>query len=93
VEQVARRFKVGTALLHTGGVRFPLTGPLRFTFNGAEAARLARELDAHAVVPIHYEGWAHFREKQAETEKTFSVSGLNNRTHWIKPGESITLDV
>lgn len=29
VRQVARRLDVGTALMHLGGVRFPLTGPVR----------------------------------------------------------------
>jgi L-ascorbate metabolism protein UlaG (beta-lactamase superfamily) len=93
VEQVASRFKVGTALLHIGGVRFPITGPLRFTFNGAEAARLSRALDAHTIIPIHHEGWAHFREKQTETEKIFSVSDLQPRTRWLQPGEAISIKV
>jgi L-ascorbate metabolism protein UlaG (beta-lactamase superfamily) len=31
VRQVADRLQVDTALLHLGGVRFPVTGPLRYT--------------------------------------------------------------
>src|SRR5262249_18523826 len=31
VRQVAKRIDVGTALLHLGGVRFPVSGPFRYT--------------------------------------------------------------
>jgi L-ascorbate metabolism protein UlaG (beta-lactamase superfamily) len=31
VRQVADRLKVGTALLHLGAVRFPVTGPVRYS--------------------------------------------------------------
>ena len=37
VREVARRIRVGTAILHLGGVRFGLTGPLRYTMNADEA--------------------------------------------------------
>ena len=37
VAEIGGRFNVGTALIHLGGVRFPITGPARYTMNAAEA--------------------------------------------------------
>ena len=40
VREVADRVDVGTALVHLGGVRFPVTGPLRYTMTAGEAVEL-----------------------------------------------------
>jgi L-ascorbate metabolism protein UlaG (beta-lactamase superfamily) len=85
IAEVARRFRAGTALLHIGGVSFPISGPVRYTFNGEEAARAAEALGARTVVPLHYDGWTHFRESRAITEK--SLSRLGDRVHWLTPGK------
>ena len=48
VRQVAERMDVDTALLHLGGVRFPVTGPLRYTMtarDGGGAVRPAAPAD------------------------------------------------
>src|SRR4051794_4435816 len=69
VRQVAERVQVGTALLHLGGVRFPVTGPLRYTMTAHEAVELIGLLHPHVAVPIHYEGWGHFREGRDAIER------------------------
>ena len=60
--QVPERLDVGVAVLHLGGVRFPVTGPLRYTLTVDEAVRLCERLRPHTAIPVHYEGWSHFRE-------------------------------
>ena len=40
VRQVADRLQVDTALLHLGGVQFPVTGPLRYTMTARDAVEL-----------------------------------------------------
>ena len=47
VRQVADRFEVDTALLHLGGVQFPVTGPVRYTMTAHQAIELC-ELDPPA---------------------------------------------
>jgi hypothetical protein len=42
VRQVARRLRVDIALLHLGGVRFPISGPLRYPMTAREAGRAVR---------------------------------------------------
>lgn len=60
--EVADRLEVGTAMVHLGGVRFPVTGPLRYTMTAAEAIELLGSLQPQTTIPIHYEGWRHFRQ-------------------------------
>jgi L-ascorbate metabolism protein UlaG (beta-lactamase superfamily) len=74
VRETARRVDVGTALLHLGGVRFPVTGPLRYTMTAARAAKLCGLLAAHTVLPVHYEGWSHFQEARPAAEAELAAT-------------------
>jgi L-ascorbate metabolism protein UlaG (beta-lactamase superfamily) len=60
VRQVAERCKVGTMLVHLGGVRFPVTGPLRYTMRVTDLVPLCRLMKPATAIPIHFEGWSHF---------------------------------
>ena len=51
-------------LAHIGSVKFPLTGPLTYTMDAADAVELIG-LAARVVVPVHVEGWSHFSEQEA----------------------------
>jgi L-ascorbate metabolism protein UlaG (beta-lactamase superfamily) len=54
---------------------------------GAEAADLCRRLTPATVVPIHYDGWSHFREERtaAESELATGLAGGPKIT-WLEPG-------
>jgi L-ascorbate metabolism protein UlaG (beta-lactamase superfamily) len=93
VAEVGRRFDVGTALLHLGGVRFPISGPARYTMNAAGGVRATRELGIDRVLPIHYDGWRHFREGRDAAERAFSEAGLADRVRWLEPGAATPVDV
>jgi L-ascorbate metabolism protein UlaG (beta-lactamase superfamily) len=56
VRQVANRIAVDTALLHLGGVRFPVTGPLRYSMTARQAVALCSLIRPRTLIPIHYEG-------------------------------------
>ncbi len=62
VEQVAQRIDVDVAVLHLGGVRFPVTGPLRYTMTAEDGLELSRAIRPRVTIPVHYEGWSHFRD-------------------------------
>jgi L-ascorbate metabolism protein UlaG (beta-lactamase superfamily) len=87
IAEVAARAKIGTVIVHMGGVKFPISGPLRYTFNGKEAARAATEMNPRTIVPIHYEGWTHFREPRADAVQAFEAAKLSERVKWLVPGE------
>ena len=90
---IAQRFKIGTAILHIGAARFPITGPIRFTFNAKEAVYAVDALKPYIVIPIHYEGWHHFQEPRAGAEKYFSAAGIQERVQWLPLGEPVAVEV
>jgi L-ascorbate metabolism protein UlaG (beta-lactamase superfamily) len=71
VRQVGDRLQVDTALLHLGGVRFPVTGPVRYTMTAEDAVELCRLIRPRTAIPIHYEGWKHFRQGRGAIEREF----------------------
>jgi L-ascorbate metabolism protein UlaG (beta-lactamase superfamily) len=92
VREVADRFDVGTAILHLGGVRFPVSGPLRYTMTGAEAVELCGLLGPTTVIPVHYEGWKHFREGREAVERAFAGADVPQPT-WLEPGRATSVEV
>jgi L-ascorbate metabolism protein UlaG (beta-lactamase superfamily) len=88
VREVAERFDVGTALLHLGGVRFPISGPLHYTMTAAQAVELCGLIEPRTTIPIHYEGWKHFRDGRAGVEQALSAapSGVRERFRWLSLG-------
>jgi L-ascorbate metabolism protein UlaG (beta-lactamase superfamily) len=93
VAEVGRRFDVGTAIVNLGGVRFPVTGPARYTMNAAEAVRVAREFGLRTLVPLHYEGWKHFRQDRDEIERAFAEGGIEDRVRWLEAAAPVTIEV
>ncbi len=93
VREVAERVDVGTAILHLGGVRFPVSGPLRYTMTGAEGAELCGLLEPKRVIPVHYEGWRHFREGRGPVEEAFAAADGVPPLTWLEPGRPTDLPV
>jgi L-ascorbate metabolism protein UlaG (beta-lactamase superfamily) len=95
VRQVADRLQVGTAILHLGGVRFPVTGPLRYTMTAEEAVTLCGLIAPHTTIPIHYEGWKHFRQGREAIEREFARApeAVRQSIRWLPIGDEVRLDV
>jgi L-ascorbate metabolism protein UlaG (beta-lactamase superfamily) len=95
VREVADRLDVGTALIHLGGVRFPVTGPLRYTMTAAEAVELCGLLGTQTTIPIHYEGWKHFRQGRTEVETEFTAAPASFREslRWLPIGAATEIGV
>ncbi|MER5398253.1 MBL fold metallo-hydrolase [Streptomyces sp. NPDC002599] len=93
VRQVARRLDVGTALMHLGGVRFPLTGPVRYTMTAAEGVELCRLLAPRTVIPVHYEGWHHFHESRATMERHLAAApeDIRDRFRLLPAGTGVDI--
>jgi L-ascorbate metabolism protein UlaG (beta-lactamase superfamily) len=93
VRDVARRVQVSIAVLNLGGVAFPwLSGPLRYTLNADEAIELCGALNPRTIVPLHFEGWKHFREPRDVAIQKFATSPLRDRVHWPVRGGTIELE-
>jgi L-ascorbate metabolism protein UlaG (beta-lactamase superfamily) len=93
VREVADRLEVDTALLHLGGVRFPVTGPLRYTITAAEAVELCELVRPRTAIPIHYEGWKHFKQGRAAIEREFADAPeeIRNSISWLPIGEPVAV--
>ena len=91
VRGVAERLDVDVALFHLGGVQFRITGPLRYTATAKDAIELCRLLEPRVAIPIHYEGWTHFREGRAsiEGELADAPEEIRRRFRWIPIGEGV----
>jgi L-ascorbate metabolism protein UlaG (beta-lactamase superfamily) len=74
VRQVAERFAVDTAIVHLGAVRFPITGPIRYSMTIRDAIELTRLIRPREVVPVHHEGWSHFSEGRDAVERMLAAA-------------------
>ncbi|HEX6153785.1 MAG TPA: MBL fold metallo-hydrolase [Solirubrobacterales bacterium] len=95
VREVGERLRVGIAVLHLGGVRFPISGPLRYTMTAAEAVELCGVVSPQTVIPIHYEGWKHFRQGRDAIEAEFAAApeGFRRSVRWLPIGDQVTVGV
>ena len=95
LREVPERVSVGTAILHLGGVRFPISGPFRYTMTAKDAVEIARLTEPKTAVPIHYEGWKHFREGRDEVERELAAApaDVRERFRWVPIGEPVELEV
>jgi L-ascorbate metabolism protein UlaG (beta-lactamase superfamily) len=93
VRQVANRIAVDTALLHLGGVRFPVTGPLRYSMTARQAIELCSLIRPRTVIPVHYEGWKHFQESREKIERELSAApeDIRHTVRWLPLGIAVEL--
>ena len=89
LRSVPERVQVGTTLLHLGGVRFPVSGPVRYTMTAQQGVELCTLVKAHTVLPVHYEGWQHFRHGRPIIEREFARAPeeIRRSLHWLPIGE------
>jgi L-ascorbate metabolism protein UlaG (beta-lactamase superfamily) len=93
VREVAGRLDVDVAVVHLGGVRFPVSGPFRYTMTARDAAELCAAIRPRVIVPIHYEGWKHFRQGRDAAEREFAVAApeVRDAVRWLPIGEPVEL--
>jgi len=94
VREVAGRVPVDTALLHLGAVRFPITGPVRYTMTARDAIELSELIRPRTIVPVHYEGWKHFTQGRAEIERELAGApeAIRRSIRWLPIGVGVDLD-
>jgi L-ascorbate metabolism protein UlaG (beta-lactamase superfamily) len=82
---------VEVAVLFAGAARTPLVPGAYLTLTSQAAVEAAWLLEARAVVPLHFEGWAHFTQGRASLSAAFERAGLADRLHLPEPGGRIDL--
>ncbi|HXZ46390.1 MAG TPA: MBL fold metallo-hydrolase [Pseudolabrys sp.] len=84
VAEVAKRFKPGTVILFAGAAQ--TRGPFHLTMDTNDAIETAKTFSDAVIVPVHYEGWAHFRQNGEDLEKSFNALGFGARLKLLQAG-------
>ena len=76
-------------------MRFPVTGPVRYTMTARDAVELCTLIRPRTIVPIHYEGWRHFRQGRAAIEREFARApeDIRGRVRWLPIGAAADVAV
>lgn len=93
INEVARRFKVDTAIIHVGSVQFRyLTGFGKYTMDSKDLVRSVEVLNPRIVIPVHHHGWTHFKENEYSLRKAIrSNSMVSGKTIFLTSGLSFQL--
>ena len=89
IEEVGRQYKVDIGIFHLGSVQFRyLTGFGRYTMNSNDLLKAVNVLNPRKIIPIHYTGWTHFKEKEQSLRTAIaSHPSVKDKTIFLKPGE------
>ena len=75
------------AILNAGAVQLSKFDGAYLTLSADHAADVTRILGARVVIPLHFEGWAHFTQGAAELEAAFSGNGIRDRLLMLERGQ------
>lgn len=84
VDQVMKRFHISIAILFMGAAKVKEVGPDHLTMTVDEAIQFAKQYSNVQILPMHFEGWAHFTESRSLIEAKFSDAGLLHRLIWAE---------
>jgi L-ascorbate metabolism protein UlaG (beta-lactamase superfamily) len=84
VAEVARRFKAGVVLPFAGAAQ--TRGPFHLTMDTNDTIETARAFPDAVIVPLHTDGWAHFRQSGNDLRASFDMLGFGSRLKLLEPG-------
>jgi L-ascorbate metabolism protein UlaG (beta-lactamase superfamily) len=91
VAEVARRYRAAATMLHMGAAKLRERGPAALTMTAADGIEVARAFPRATVIPVHFQGWAHFSEGPDDILRAFTEAGFSDRLCLLEPGQSITV--
>jgi L-ascorbate metabolism protein UlaG (beta-lactamase superfamily) len=93
VAEIARRIPgIDAAVLHAGAARVQSKfGDRALSLDSIRAAAAAAILGPVAVIPAHYDGWAHFSEGRSELVRAFDDAGLSAQLRAVDHGMWVPL--
>jgi L-ascorbate metabolism protein UlaG (beta-lactamase superfamily) len=74
-------------------VRFPVTGPVRYSMTAREAVQLCRLVRPRTAIPVHYEGWTHFHQGRTAIEQDLeqAPADIRGSIRWLPLGQATVL--
>ncbi len=90
VAEVARRFDCGVVLPFAGAAQ--TRGPFHLTMDTNDAIETARAFADAVIVPVHTDGWAHFRQNAGDLRASFDTLGFGRRLRILEPGVATIIE-
>ncbi|WP_420968446.1 MBL fold metallo-hydrolase [Bradyrhizobium sp. B120] len=90
VAEVARRFACGVVLPFAGAAQ--TRGPFHLTMDTNDTIETARAFADAVIVPVHTDGWAHFRQNAADLRASFDTLGFGRRLRILTPGVATVIE-
>ncbi len=84
---VEKTGEIAIAILNTGAVQLSKFDGAYLTLSADHAADVTRILGSRVVIPLHFEGWAHFTQGADELKAAFSGNGIRNRLLMLERGQ------
>jgi L-ascorbate metabolism protein UlaG (beta-lactamase superfamily) len=90
VAEVAKRFKAGVVLPFAGAAQ--TRGPFHLTMDTNDTIETARAFPDAVIVPVHTDGWAHFRQNAQDLRASFDKLGFGSRLKLLEPGVATVIE-
>jgi L-ascorbate metabolism protein UlaG (beta-lactamase superfamily) len=90
VAEVAKRFNCGVVLPFAGAAQ--TRGPFHLTMDTNDTIETARAFPDAVIVPVHTDGWAHFRQNAKDLCVTFDALGFGKRLKLLEPGVATAIE-
>jgi L-ascorbate metabolism protein UlaG (beta-lactamase superfamily) len=91
VAEVARRFAAGIVLPFAGAAQ--TRGPFHLTMDTNDTIETARAFPDAVIVPLHTDGWAHFKQNANDLRVSFDALGFGARLKLLEPGVATKLAI
>ena len=92
LDEIGERATVDVAFLHLGGVQFPKnTGRMQFTMDAKGAVNLISRIRPRVALPVHYDGWNHFRESPQQMRAALAASRHADAVRFMPRGRCVQL--
>lgn len=91
VAEVAKRFNPAYIFIFAGAAQ--PRGPFYLTMDTNDALDTAHAFPQATIIPLHYEGWAHFTQGQDVLTQSFNALGVGDRLRILNPGITESLPV
>ena len=84
VAEVAQRFKAGVVMPFAGAAQ--TRGPFHLTMDVNDTIETARAFPDAVIVPLHTDGWAHFKQNANDLRISFDALGFGARLKLLEAG-------
>jgi L-ascorbate metabolism protein UlaG (beta-lactamase superfamily) len=91
VAEVAQRFKAGVVLPFAGAAQ--TRGPFHLTMDTNDTIETARAFPDAVIVPLHTDGWAHFKQNADDLRASFETLGFGRRLKLLEPGVKTVIEL